>query len=57
MERWWRGLTGRIDEGLLKIIKKIDEEQKDQGREDGQRSDEEEDQKPKGIGFNLFIKM
>ena len=36
MERWWRGLTGRIDEGLLEIIKKFDEEQKDEGREDEQ---------------------
>ena len=30
------GLTGRIDEGLLEIIKKIDKEQKDEGREDRQ---------------------
>ena len=31
------GLTGRIDEGLLEIIKKIDEEQKEEGREDERR--------------------
>ena len=34
--RWWMGLTGRIDKGLLEIIKMIDEEQKDEGRDDGQ---------------------
>ena len=61
MERWWRGLNGRIEEGLLEIIKKIDEEQRDEGREDRQRRDdrerrEEEDQKPdKRTGFKLFI--
>ena len=54
---WWMGLTGRIDEGLLEIIKKIDEEQKDEGREDSEGTTErEEDQKPdKGTGFKLFI--
>ena len=36
MERWWMGLTGRMDEGLLKLIKKIDEEQKNEGGEDRQ---------------------
>ena len=34
MERWWMGLTGRMDEELLEIIRKIEEEQKNKGRED-----------------------
>ena len=46
MEWWWMGLTGRIDEGLLEIIRKIDEEQKNEGREDRQWRDDRERRRP-----------
>ena len=36
MEGWWMGLTGRIDDRLLEIIRTIDEEQKNEEREDRQ---------------------
>ena len=46
MEGWWMGLTGRIDEGLLEIIRTIDEEQKNEEREDRQRRDDRQRRRP-----------
>ena len=42
MEGWWMGLTGRINEGLLEIIRTIDEEQKNEEREEDQKPDKRE---------------
>ena len=53
MEGWWMGLTGRIDEGILEIIRTNDEEQKNEEREDRQRSRRETRQE--GTGTKLFI--
>ena len=53
MEGWWMGLTGRIDGGLLEIIRTIDEEQKNEEREDRQRRIPETRQE--GTGIKLFI--
>ena len=53
MEGWWMGLTGRIDDGLLEIIRTIDEEQKNEEREDRQRRKPETRQE--GTGIKLFI--
>ena len=45
MEGWWMGLTGRIDEGLLEIIRTIDEEQNNE-KTDSEGTTDREDQKP-----------
>ena len=53
------GLTGRIDDGLLEIIRTIDEEQKNEEREDRQWRDDRQRRGPEtrqeGTGIKLFI--
>ena len=52
MEGWWMGLAGRIDEGLLEIIRTIDEEQKNRRT---RRQTEKETRNPTRGNWNQII--